>query len=451
LNSPLEPSTSFPNPWKPTIWGANNIAEIETIACRSILTMSAKFRTGYLRNFYDLNRLNSQFGANPSQPIAYVIPAGQGNEEIVSRFIEILLGQGIEVYKMNRELKTSIAGSAEVHTEIPLDSFMIFLDQPQRSNVEALLAKQVYPQRLNANGEAEVPYDVAGWTLPLQMGIESYPVTQIVEYPNSARKLEKIEDINKIRQTLNLDPAKEAFAKLPNPIKNQVKIGIYKGFTAAIDEGWTRQVFDTFQIKYQTISDADFRTGNLNVEVIILPSQSENEIVNGLKKDTYPDEFVGGITEQGVANLRKFVENGGRLICFDESCSMIIKQFNLPIKNVLSGLKRSEFYCPGSILNLDIDKTRPLAKGFGKTSAAYFINSSAFEITDETKVKSIAKYADKNALLSGWLLGEKYLNGKTALAETDFGKGKIILFAFRPQHRGQSFATYPFIFNGLEK
>ncbi len=451
LNSPLESSTSHPNPWRPTIWGANNIAEIEIIACRSILTMSAKFRADYLRNFYDLNRVNSQFGANPAQPIAYVLFAGQGHEETVSRFIEILLGQGIEVYKMNRELKTSIAGSAEVHTEVPLDSFMIFLDQPQRNNVATLFDKQVYPQRLTANGEAEVPYDVAGWTLPLQMGIESFPVTQIVEYPNSARKLEKIENINQVRKTLNLDDAAEPFAKLPSPIKSQVKIGLYKGFTASADEGWTRQVFDTFSVKHQTINNADFRNNNLNVDALILPSQSENDIVNGFKKDTYPDEFVGGIGEEGIVNLKKFVENGGRLICFDDSCELVIKRFNLPIKNVLSGLKRSEFYCPGSILNLDIDKTNPLAKSFGKTVAAYFINSSAFEITDETKVKSVANYTKQNTLLSGWLLGEKYLNGKTALAETDFGKGKIILFAFRPQHRGQTFATYPFIFNALEK
>ncbi len=92
-----------------------------------------------------------------------------------------------------------------------------------------------------------------------------------------------------------------------------------------------------------------------------------------------------------------------------------------------------------------------LAKGLSKETAAYFINSSAFEITDSSKVKSVAKYADKNALMSGWLLGEKYLNGKTALAETSYGKGKIILFAFRPQHRGQTWGTFPFIFNALEK
>ncbi len=84
-------------------------------------------------------------------------------------------------------------------------------------------------------------------------------------------------------------------------------------------------------------------------------------------------------------------------------------------------------------------------------TAAYFVNSSAYEINDASKVRSVATYAERDALLSGWMLGEKYLNGKTALAEADYGKGKIVLFAFRPQHRGQTWGTFPFIFNALEK
>ncbi len=114
-------------------------------------------------------------------------------------------------------------------------------------------------------------------------------------------------------------------------------------------------------------------------------------------------------------------------------------------------MKRSEFYCPGSIVNLDVDKTQPLAKGFSGNVPAYFINSAAFEITDTTKVKNIATYVKKDVLLSGWLLGEKYLQGKTALAEAEYGRGRIVMFAFRPQHRGQTWATFPFIFNALEE
>jgi hypothetical protein len=47
----------------------------------------------------------------------------------------------------------------------------------------------------------------------------------------------------------------------------------------------------------------------------------------------------------------------------------------------------------------------------------------------------VATYSNSNALLSGWLLGEKYLNGKTALAETDYGRGKIVLSRFAAASR----------------
>ena len=446
LPSLLNNATNFPDVWHGGIWRPSDINEIEMTASKALLQMSAKFRPRYLRNFYELGKANLE--QKPTEPQAFIIPAGQSNGENVSRFLEILTHQGIEVFEMTNELHVALnEQKRDDFGEIPLGSFIVSVNQPQKNNVLSLFEKQVYPNRLNANGEAEVPYDVAGWTLPLQMGVEAVTTWNI----RDLQGLKKLENINQAQQILNLNQTKGTFAKVSNPIKNQLKLGLYKGFTGSMDEGWTRLVLDTFQIPYKSISDADFKENNLPVEAIILPSQSENEIVNGLRKGTYPDEFTGGITEKGVENLKKFVENGGRLICFDASCEAVIKRFNLPIKNVLSGLKRSEFYCPGSVLNLDVNKNEPLTKGFGKNVSAYFIGSSAFEITDETKAKSIAKYANKDAMLSGWLLGEKYLNGKTALAETTYGKGKIVLFAFRPQHRGQTWATYPFIFNALEK
>ncbi len=453
LNSPLETATNFPEVWQGGKWRPADIARIEMIASRSLLEMAAKFRPRYLQNFYELNLTSLDIGSNQAQPLAYVIPSGQPREETIARFLEIMLWQGIEVYKMNRELKASLAENSEDHSEIPLGSFLIFLNQPQRNNVEALFGKQIYPNRTGENGAVDPPYDVAGWTLPLQMNVEYYAVKQFHDYPNDARMLEQIKNINQARQILNLKPNKENFAKLPNPLKTNPKIGLYKSYTASMDEGWTRWMLDAFQIKYESVLDADVKSGGLDkkFDVIVLPSQSERSIVNGLSERDYPPELAGGITEAGAENLRKFVENGGKLICFDDGCEFVIKRFNLPVKNVLSGLKRSEFYCPGSILQLDVDAAHPLAKGINSEMPAYFINSSAFEITDSGKVKSAAKYAEKSALLSGWLLGEKYLNGKTALAETDYGKGKIILFAFRPQHRGQTFGTFPFIFNALEK
>jgi len=449
LNSPLETATNFPAVWEGGVWRAADIARIEMTASRSLLQMAAKFRPRYLRNFYELGRENLESKAD--EPQAFIVTAGQPNEETVSRFLEILLWQGAEIYQMTREFEIiHEKGKSDFH-EVPLGSFIVFTNQPQKKNVLSLFERQIYPNRLNAGGEAEVPYDVAGWTLPLQMGVEAFAAWQIKDLAQHQNTLKRVENINQARAVLNLAPNAESFAKLPNPLKTQPKIGLYKSFTSSMDEGWTRFVFDTFQIPFQSVSDADFRQNRLNFDTIILPADSENSIVKGLSAERYADEFAGGIGEQGVENLKKFVESGGKLICFDDSCELIIKRFNLPLKNVLKDVKRNEFYNPGSVVLLQVDTANPLAKNLKKWTAAYFISSSAFEIGDKTKVNSIAEYAGKDALLSGWMLGEKYLNGKSALAETAYGKGKIILFAFRPQHRGQTFGTFPFIFNALEK
>ncbi|HEY0458191.1 MAG TPA: M14 metallopeptidase family protein [Pyrinomonadaceae bacterium] len=449
LSNLLETATNYPDVWRGGAWRPADIANIELIASRGLLEMAAKFRPRYLRNFYDLGKAN--LVRKEDEPEAFVVTAGQPAAETVSRFLEIMMWQGIEVYQMTREgyFAMDAAKRGDFH-EMPLGSFLIFVNQPQKNNILSLFEKQVYPHRLLPNGEAEVPYDVAGWTLPLQMGVESYAVWATRDLEKSGATLKRVENINQARAVLNLSPAKEPFAKLPNPLRTTQKIGLYRGFTGSMDEGWTRFVLDTFQIPYAAVADKDFRENNLKFDAIILPADNENTIVKGLSGERYPAELAGGITEQGVENLKKFVESGGKLICFDDSCEMVIKRFNLPLKNVLDGLKRSEFYNPGSVVRLEVDTKNALAKGFREDAAAYFTNSSAFEIADESKVKSVARYAAKDSLLSGWTLGEKYMNGKTALAETAYGKGKIILFAFRPQHRGQSWATFPFIFNALD-
>jgi hypothetical protein len=448
LESPLLTDTAHPDAWEPGIWRPRDIAEIEMTASRALLSLAAKYRGRYLRNFYDLNSQSVKL--DPNAPQAYVLPAGQPRAEAMARFLEILMAQGIEVFEMRNELYVKHSKTEEFH-EMPLGSFLVFLNQPQKNNVLSLFERQVYPHRVNEKGEAEVPYDVAGWTLPLQMGVEAYEVWDIADLEKNRSTLKRVESPNQARAVLNLTQSGTPFPKLSNPLKTNPKIGLYKPFTSSMDEGWTRFVFDTHQIPYRSISNDDFRAGRLDYDVIILAADNENTIMNGLRADRYPAEFAGGIGDAGVENLKKFVSEGGKLICFDDSCELAIKRFGLPIRNVLAGLKRNEFYNPGSIVKLRVDTRHPYARGMLEDTPAYFITSSAFEIAADARVSRIATYADKDALMSGWMLGEKYLNGKTALAEASYGKGKIVLFAFRPQHRGQTFATFPFIFNALEK
>ena len=96
-----------------------------------------------------------------------------------------------------------------------------------------------------------------------------------------------------------------------------------------------------------------------------------------------------------------------------------------------------------------------------KESIAWAEDSPVFEVVssasgrEETSVPAsnvriIARYpANKDPLLSGWLLGGDRIRGKAALVEVTMGKGRIILFGFRPQYRAQSLATYPLFFNAI--
>ena len=167
-----------------------------------------------------------------------------------------------------------------------------------------------------------------------------------------------------------------------------------------------------------------------------------------------PEELTGGLGKEGVKALREFVEQGGTLVTLNNASDFAIEQLNLPVRDVTADLKRTEFYCPGSILRTYLDTTHPLTKGMQRESIAWVEDSPVFEIKSDplalVRVKIIARYPDSGTpLLSGWLLGAERIRGKAALVEVGLGQGRVYLFGFRPQYRAQSLATYPLLFNAI--
>lgn len=473
LRNALAATTNFPDPWPGGEWRPRDIMNIEMIASRAMLSMAAKFREDYLRNFYELG-LAATMAGTPDDPIAYLVPAGQGRDEAVAKLLDALISQGIEVYRLDRELHASFGPQVLERTnpatekvgiyrrimnhtsgmhEVPLGSYIIFLNQPQRQNVLTLFEPQIYPNRIDGSGEVERPYDVAGWTLAMQMGVEA-PGVMAIQEAKADRRLTLIRDPNEVRHDLALPLRTSEASPIANPLKNPVRIALYKASTGNMDEGWTRFVFDSFNVSYSSLTDKAIREEGLSgkYDVVLLPSQRRREMTEGNSPSNNRPDPADGITSAEISKLKDFVTNGGTLICFDASCELAIKQFNLPLRNVLAGVRSSEFYCPGSVVALDVDTSQPLARGLMPSTDAYFINSSAFELTDDsaaTGVRIVARYARENVLRSGWLLGEAKLKGRIALAQARFGKGQVILFAFRPQHRGQTWGTFPFIWNAL--
>ncbi|MDQ2937615.1 MAG: hypothetical protein M3R67_08910, partial [Acidobacteriota bacterium] len=163
--------------------------------------------------------------------------------------------------------------------------------------------------------------------------------------------------------------------------------------------------------------------------------------------------------QAGVKALREFVQQGGTLVCLNRASDFAIEQFKLPLRDIVADVPETDFFVPGSILRIEVDTSSSIAQGMSKESIAWVEDSPVFEVVTTGKdnsrinassVRVIARYpTDSNPLLSGWLLGGNRIKGKAALVEVTMGKGRIILFGFRPQYRGQSLATYPLFFNAI--
>lgn len=236
------------------------------------------------------------------------------------------------------------------------------------------------------------------------------------------------------------------------------RIGLYKSYVPSMDEGWTRWLLEQFEFPYLSLHDKDVRAGKLSArfDAIVIPDQGEGAIVRGERRgpgsgeegSRVPVEYSGGLGQEGVRALREFVESGGTLVTLNKAVDFAIHSFQLPVKNILDRVSTREFYCPGSLLRVDVDNTHPLAYGLSKEEAAWVEGGEAFETSDPS-IQSPIRYATKDLLMSGWLLGANLLHGKSAVLEIRKGKGKAILLGFRPQYRGQSYAMFPLFFNAL--
>jgi ribosomal protein S18 acetylase RimI-like enzyme len=86
--------------------------------------------------------------------------------------------------------------------------------------------------------------------------------------------------------------------------------------------------------------------------------------------------------------------------------------------------------------------------GMSKEASVFFDDSPAFQPQDGFRGDVLARYQAKGSpLVSGYLLGERYLHGQAAALDVRHGDGHVILIGFRPQWRGQPFGTFRVLFN----
>jgi hypothetical protein len=251
------------------------------------------------------------------------------------------------------------------------------------------------------------------------------------------------------------------------PVK-MLRVGVYQRYWGGnADEGWTRWLLEQYRFRYRTLMDKDIQRGKLasKYDVIVIPSDA-TELITGEKIEeyyekrwaggstlpVYPPEYRSGLGDEGVKKLKEFVEEGGTLLCWGESCDFAIEKLGLPVQNVLKDVKNTSFTCPGSTLHVDVDRGHPLAWGVQGDLLIVFRSHPAFAVkprVDNDMHRVVLSYPDERIMESGWLTGEECLSRKAAMVEAGLGKGRVVLYGFQPQMRAQTDATFKLLFNAL--
>jgi hypothetical protein len=425
-------SVNYPDPWRGGVWGLPDIVDYMDAGAMALLSNAAKNRKYWLENFYRINE--RAVNGWDAWPAAWVIPADQDNETGLAYVLRILRMGDVEVFRASRTFEAD-------GESMPPGTYVVPMNQPYASFAQTLLEVQEYPDlREYPGGPPRRPYDVTAHTLPLLMNVSATAVQDLD--PDVAEALE----------TVPIETPDFVF-QLPEAFQGEAapRIALYKSWREPMSAGWTRWVFDQHELPYDTLRDARIRAGDLrqDYDVILFQGQTPASISGGFRSGSVPEAYSGGLGGEGERALDRFVREGGRIVAIEDATEYVTNLFDLRISSAVDRLAATDFYIPGSILEMRPEPGHPLNEGLAESVAGWFSRESrAFDVSDPS-VRVTARFSDGNPLRSGWLLGPEYVAGKPAVVEVSVGEGSLVLFGFQPNYRAQTVATWPMLFNAL--
>jgi hypothetical protein len=488
---------NHPAPWPGGTWRLGDIVRYELVASEALVRLAARDRGAFIDRFVGLGRRAIEAG-RAGNPFAYILPPppDQRDPEAWAALANVLGAGAVEVFRAAEPFDAD-------GRRYPAGSLVVPMGQPFRAHAKDLLEVQRYTP---VNDRP--PYDVAGWTLPLTMGVRADVVhapfaASLVQVDSVVPAPGKVEGTGEMfvlrnrtngesrtiaallaagqsvtvagdsvivrgpraRRIVSEHAARHGFtatAVRAAPVAGKTlqrlpRIALYQPWTANMDEGWTRWLFEQYGITYTTVHDSHLRQGKLRqqFDVIVLPDAEATALLRGVDSTRIPQQYAGGMGEAGANAISEFVRGGGTLVCLDGSSNFAISRLNLPVVNVLageaSGPQVSRFYAPGSIFGVALGGVgggprSPVTVGLPDSVQVYFDNSAAFTVSGAAR--ALATYPP-TPLRSGYARFQERLEGKAALVEVPVGSGRVILFGFRPQFRGQTHGTFKLLFNAV--
>ena len=426
-----EPSIFYERPWLGGKWGVRDAIEYMLTADKAILHHAAVNRRDYLLKAWQMARASIEAGEKGG-PYAYVVPAAQHDATAALEMLDRLHQGGIEVRRATAEF--GVAGKT-----YPAGSHVLLAGQAFRAYLVDLMEPQKYPEIRTAGGAPKRPYDIAGWTLRMQMGVQvdrveapfdaplelvadfrpagsvagSGPVMRLEHRENNAflAMADLLEKGAAIRWTRDgeifVEKGGEAAAlardfgvtvALREPPAGYAyeirkpRLALYQPWQANMDQGWTQWVLDRYRVPYTVVHNDDFRKGDLaaRFDTVLLASQSPASILHGTRHGewegrdesgsvvTQRPEYRGGIGLEGLTALQRFVREGGALIALDAASDLPVQYFPLAVRNTAGGER--PFWCPGSLLRYRADTANPLAFGMPEDVIGFSTGGRAFEI-----------------------------------------------------------------------
>ena len=286
-----------------------------------------------------------------------------------------------------------------------------------------------------------------------------------------------IPEIEKLTKEIGLNfegtksrPSGEVF------LLRSLRIGIWDRYGGSMQSGWLRWILEQFEFPFEVVYPPSLDEGNLASQYDVLifvrgaiprirpDSTSRFRSFPAPDLKSIPQKYhnrVGTVTAaKTIPHLIQFVKDGGTILAIGSSTS-IGYYAGLPITNSLveklpdgteQSLPQAKYFVPGSILQVRVDNTNPLAYGMPEKVDVSFNNSPVFllqPVATKKGIQPVAWFDSKNPLRSGWAWGKHFLDGGVVIIEAGIGKGKLFLYGPEIIRRAQPHGTFKFLFNGI--
>ncbi len=526
--SEYEKSINFPLPWPGGWWRLGDIVRLEIESTFSIIKTASLLKNDILKFRNDICKREVEKGKT-QPPYYYVVPQQQADQSELISLVELMKEQGINTFQLTEDY--TLGG-----INLKAGDIVYPLAQPFRAFVKEVMEKQEFPVRhYTPGGEIVRPYDVTSWSLPLHRGLVSheikirdeafesklrpledeynpltegyklpavFPITSNGSFKAAFIAIQNGQKVGRLTQEIEINGktyGKGSFViqgnnedllnrivkesrtepgfvqetlKLALSAVSMPRIVLVETYFSDMDAGWTRYLFDTYQLPYTILHPDEFEKTDFigKFDIVIFPGTSKALLMNGKpgtetspSMSNYHPDYQKGMGKKGLEKLLLFVNEGGKVISWGQSTDLFTglleitrgetkEEFILPFTNADDQARRDGLVIPGSLVRMQVKQDHPLTRGMPVEVGVFYRGNPLFSTSVprfDLDRRVIGAFPEKDILISGYCEKEEKLSEKPAMIWIKKGKGELILYSFNPQFRASTQATYKLLFNAL--